>query len=343
MAASTTPAVSNGAGPTIDLHCHMLVPEAAELVRHEFAPEKDEFIRWAGERSNAYNRTAYAEVEPHLTDPQVRIREMDRMGVDIQAVAIAPLQYYYWATPELGAQVTRFINDRMAELVEAHPDRLVGLGTLPMQDPDAAVEELERITVGHGFPGVSVNPSAQGVDYDDPRYEPFWQKVVERDALVVLHPNGFCHGQRLSDYYLINVVGNPLETTVALTRIILGGVVERHPWVKILAVHGGGYLPFYMDRMDHAADKRTDVAYTLSRPPTWYLKQLYFDTVVHGDGLDYLIERVGVDHVCMGTDYPYDMGEWDPVGRVARVAGLTDQDREKIQGGTAARLLKLKL
>ena len=328
--------------PVIDLHCHVLVPEANDLVAPEFAPEKDPFRRWAGERSNAYNATAFADLVPAMTDPQTRLRAMDRMGVDIQAVAPAPSQYAYWASPELGGRAARLINDAIADLVAGHPDRLVGLGTLPMQDPDAAVEELDRIASTHGFPGVSINPSAEGVDYDDPRYEAFWQKAVERDVLVILHPNGFCDGQRLSDYYLINVVGNPLETTVALSRIIMGGVLERHPEVKLLAVHGGGYLPFYTDRMDHAAAHRPDVGYNLSRPPSTYLKQLYFDTVVFGDGLDYLVDRVGADHVCLGTDYPYDMGEADPVARVGRVAGLSAEDRDKIQGLNAARLLKLK-
>lgn len=329
--------------PIIDLHCHLSVPEANDLVAGEFTPDKEPFLQWGGERSNAYNAKSFADLVPALTDPELRLREMDRMGVDIQAVAPAPAQYFYWATPELGLRAARLINDGIAGLVAGHPDRFVGLGTLPMQDPDAAVEELERVTATHGFAGVSINPSAEGVDYDDPRYEVFWRKAVERDVLVVLHPNGFCDGRRLSDYYLINVIGNPLETSVALARIIMGGIVERHPEVKILAVHGGGYLTFYADRMDHAAAHRPDVGYNLSRPPSTYLKQLYFDTVVFGDGLDYLIDRVGADHVCMGTDYPYDMGETDPVGRVGRVAGLSSEDRDKIQGLNAARLLKLKV
>lgn len=325
----------------IDLHAHALVPAANELVADQHTPDKEAFTRWGGERSNAYNREHFASLVPLLTDPAARIREMDRMGVDIQAVAIAPPQYYYWTDAELGARVTRVINEGLAELVATHPDRMVALGTLPMQDPDGAVAELRRVTTELGFPGVSINPSAEGRDYDDPAYEPFWAEAEARDALVVLHPHGFCDGARLADYYLINVVGNPMETTVALSRIILGGVVERHPGLKILAVHGGGYLPFYMDRMDHAAAARTDVGYNLSRPPSSYLKQLYFDSVVFGDGLDYLVDRVGVDHVVLGTDYPYDMGETDPIGRIARVAGLSDGDRARISGATAARLLKL--
>jgi aminocarboxymuconate-semialdehyde decarboxylase len=328
---------------TIDIHAHALVPAAADLVQHEWAPEKDEFLRFGGERSNAYNRRAFAELQPRMTDVELRIRDMDRQGVMYQAVAIAPPQYYYWTSPDLGAEAARLINDSLAELVDARPDRLVALGTLPMHNPPAAVEELDRIADRYGFPGVSINPSAQGVDYDDPRYETFWRRVAERDLLVVLHPNGFCQGERLTDYYMINVVGNPLETTIALAHIVLGGIVERHPGIKILAVHGGGYLTFYADRMDHAAAQRDDVAYNLSRPPSWYLKQLYFDTVVHGDGLEYLIDRVDAGHVCMGSDYPYDMGHADPVGHVNGIGGLTGEQRRAILGGNAARLLGLKV
>ena len=343
MAGMQSGQAGNGAADVvIDIHAHMLVPQAAEHVPVDQAPELDEFIRYAGERSNAYNRSGYAAVQPHMLDVDVRLREMDRMGVQYQAVAIAPAQYYYWADPDAGAKAATVINDGIAETVAQHPDRLVGMGTLPMQYPDAAVEELERVCGTLGFRGVSINPSAQGVDYDDSRYEAFWAKAAELDTTVILHPNGFCSGERLSDYYLINVVGNPLETTVALTRIILGGVLERHPSLKIVSVHGGGYLGFYMDRMDHATQQRDDVGYNLSRLPSEYLKQMYFDTVVHSpEALAYLLSRVGAEHMVLGTDYPYDMGVMDPVPHVDAIPGLDPADRSLIVGANAAKLLRL--
>ncbi len=332
---------SSGDTRAVDIHSHALVPEAAELVEPYFTPDDDEFIRWGGDRSNAYNRRGFEAIVPELTDPEVRIAVMDRQGVAVQAIAIAPAQYYYWTEPDLGAEVSRLQNDAIARLVATHPDRFVGLGTLPMHHPEAAVAELERVITEYDFRGVSVNPSARGTDYDDPAYDRFWARAHALDVLVVLHPNGTIDGRRLADYYLINVVGNPMETTIALSRIVLGGVVERHPGIKILGVHGGGYLPFYMDRMDHAAAHRTDVSYEITGLPSTHLEKLHFDTVVFGDGLDYLIDRVGADHVVMGTDYPYDMGEADPLGRVGRVRGLSATDRAKIIGANAARLLDL--
>lgn len=325
---------------TIDIHAHILVPEISDLVASEFDVSKDPFLRYGG-ASTPNNDEIFAKLLPRLVDPVQRLQTMDRQGVTFQAVSIAPPQYHYWAEPDLGTEVAKIGNDAIATLVDTLPERVVGLGTLPMQSPERAVTELERITATFGFPGVSINPSAEGVDYDDARYEQFWAKVEELDVLVVLHPNGFSNGERLTRHYLVNVVGNPMETTVALSNIVLGGVIERHPRLKLLAVHGGGYLPFYMDRMDHAYRNRPDVGANIKRAPSTYLKQLYFDSVVFGDGLDYLVDRVGADHILMGTDYPYDMGEVDPVGRVDRVGNASPEEKKRIKGDNAARLLGL--
>jgi aminocarboxymuconate-semialdehyde decarboxylase len=325
---------------TVDIHAHMMVPEISRLVADQFDPSRDPFLRFGG-ASTEYNQKIAPDLLPLLTDPRQRLTHMDRQGVEMQAVAIAPAQYHYWADPDLGDEIVRIGNEAIAALVDAHPGRFVGMGTLPMQAPDRAVAEMERIASIHKFPGVSINPSAEGVDYDDPAYDGFWGKVEELDMVVILHPNGFTNGDRLDRYYMINVVGNPVETTVALSHLVLGGVIERHPKAKILGVHGGGYLPFYMDRMDHAYEARPDVGALIKRKPSSYLKQLYFDSIVFGDGLDYLIDRVGADHILMGTDYPYDMGEQDPIGRVARASNASENDVMQMSGLNAGRLLGL--
>ncbi len=340
--AGTTRARNGSDEPTIDIHCHVLVPESEQLVADEFDPAKDPFIHYLGPSSRAYNREHYSDIVPQMTDVSIRLKDMDRMGIDLQAVSLAPGQYYYFTSPDLGAEVARMQNDHIAEVVAAAPDRFVGLGTLPMQNPQAAVAELDRIMTDLDFRGVSINPSAEGIDYDDARYEPFWQKVVEHDAVVVLHPNGFSDGQRLDDYYLINVVGNPMESTVAVSRMIFGGVFERHPDAHVCVVHGGGYLPFYLDRMDHAYEARADCREHITRPPSSYLRDLYFDTVVFGDSLRHLVERVGHEQIVLGTDYPYDMGVDDPLGLIAATANIGDDEAKLITGGTAATLLHLR-
>ena len=325
---------------TVDIHAHIMVPEISRLVADQFDPSRDPFLRFGG-ASTEYNQKIAPDLVPLLTDPLRRLTHMDSQGVEMQAVAIAPAQYHYWADQDLGDEIARIGNEAIAALVDAHPGRFVGMGTLPMQAPDRAVAEMERIASVHRFPGVSINPSAEGVDYDDPAYDRFWDKVEELDMVVILHPNGFSNGDRLDRYYMINVVGNPVETTVALSHLVLGGVIERHPKAKILGVHGGGYLPFYMDRMDHAYEARPDVGALIKRKPSSYLKQLYFDSIVFGDGLDYLIDRVGADHILMGTDYPYDMGEQDPIGRVSRASNASENDVMQMSGLNAARLLGL--
>jgi aminocarboxymuconate-semialdehyde decarboxylase len=317
----------------------MIVPSVADLIRDRFSADLDPFLRFGGE-STTYNESLASTLIPMLTDPVLRLATMDRQGIRWQAVSIAPPHYHYWADFQLGAKIARRQNDGLAELVASHPDRFVALGTLPMQAPEQAVIELDRVILDLGFPGVSINPSAEGHDYDEPGYEVFWRRAAELRALVVLHPNGFSDGARLTRYYMINIVGNPMETTVALTHIVLGGVLDRYPSLRLVAVHGGGYLPFYADRWDHAYANRPDIGRRISRPPSEYLGMLYFDTVVYGDGLARLIELVGADHVVLGTDYPYDMGDVDPIGRTDRLE-LPPEQRSAIQGGTAARLLDL--
>jgi aminocarboxymuconate-semialdehyde decarboxylase len=326
----------------IDIHAHVMTPEAEEIAAPLFTPDKDPFIGFSGPVSDAYNRKHFAEIVPKLTQPDQRLRDMDRMGVDVQAISVAPPQFFYWTEPQVGAKVTSIMNDRLFEIVQAQPDRFVGLGALPLQDVDLALGELERVVDDLRFSGLEICTNVNGVDFDDPRFEPFFEMVVEKDLLLVVHPNGFTHGERLTDYYLINTIGMPMDSTVFIARVIFGGVMERYPELKICVMHGGGYLPFYPARFDHAYRNRDDCREHISRPPSTYLAQMYFDTMVFDpEMLGTLVQRWGADHVLLGTDYPYDMGEIDPVGLLGRVDGLDGEERSMIAGGNAARLLGL--
>ena len=277
-----------------------------------------------------------------FVDPELRIEDMDRMGIDVQAIAIAPPQYYYWTDVDLGARLSAMQNDRLAEIVDGHPDRFVALGTLPMQDVPRALRELERVTSELGFRGLELCTNVNGIDLDDERFEPFFRRVEELELLVVLHPHGFSHGERLASHYMINTVGMPVDSTVCIAHLIFGGVLERFPALRLCVVHGGGYLPFYPARFDHAFEVRPDVRERITRPPSTYLRQLYFDTMVFDPAmLQRLVADYGDDHVLLGTDYPFDMGESDPLALLARVEGLDDGARARIAGGNAARLLGL--
>jgi len=190
--------------------------------------------------------------------------------------------------------------------------------------------------------GAEILTNVAGRELSEPQYSPFWKKAEELGALVVIHPNGFTEGRRLTRFYFNNVIGNPLETTIALHHLIFDGVLERHPDLKILAVHGGGYLPAYCGRIDHAWGARSDSHGELPQPPTSYLKKIYFDSVVFTPHqLAHLLRVFGADHILMGTDYPFDMAEYDPIGHLASVEELDSATLAAVAGGNARRLLGL--
>lgn len=328
---------------TIDIHCHVGSLDAENIAKDFFTPDKDPFVLYSGPASTAYNETHFAEIVPKLTLVEQRLQDMDRMGIDIQAISVAPPQYYYWAEPDLGVKLARLQNDNLARIVAEHPDRFVGLGTVPLQDVGATLDELDRIAHDLRFPGIEICTNVNGSDFDDPRFLPFFERCRDLDLAIVVHPNGFTHGERLAAYYLINTIGMPLDSTVFLARLIFGGVLERVPDLKMCVVHGGGYLPSYPARYDHAWRQRADVrAHIPDHPPSTYLKRLHFDTVLYDSyELATLVERYGADHVLLGTDYPYDMGEDDPIELICSVKGLSDHERALILGGNAARLLRL--
>ena len=325
---------------TVDLHCHMYVPAAADAVAEVFDMETDGLHRFSNRATRDVNARQSETIHEQLTSVERRLEDMDRMGIDVQAVSPVPLQYYYALPRELGRTATQLINDEIAAVAAAHPDRFVGLGGLPMQDPQMAVKELERVMGDLGFKGIELCTNVNGEELSTERFRPVFAKAEALGALVFLHPNGFSDGGRLADHYFINVIGNPLDSTVAVSHLIFDGVLDRFPGLKICVAHGGGFLPAYSGRIDHAHAAREDCRRAIENPPGDYLRRLYFDTVVFTEHqLEYLASLYGSDHIVLGTDYPFDMGMYDPVGFVEGAAALTDADREAIVGGNAARLL----
>ncbi len=333
-----------GRGPkhfTVDIHCHVETPEATDLVRGvSHAPESN--MVFSNEATRAVNRKQQEDIRTAITSVAARLEHMDRTGIDIQAVSTSPMQYYYWAEPELGRQTARLINENIARICGDHPDRFVGLATVPLQAPDLAVAELERAVKQLGMRGVEICTNVNGEELSAERFRPFFAKAEELGILIFMHPSGFTHGQRLSDHYFINVIGNPLDSTVAVHHLIFDGVLERYPGLKIVVAHGGGYLPAYSGRIDHAHGARPDCRRVISKKPTSYLRKLYFDTIVFTHHqLEYLASQWGADHIMLGTDYPYDMALPRAVHFVES-ADLAEREKSLILGGNAARLLKIK-
>ena len=329
---------------TVDIHCHVLTPAADELVKPYFKPESEPLFRFANAATREVNRRQGAAIHDRITSVKTRLAAMDQAGIDVQAISPAPFQYHYWTEPGLGRESARLINDNIAAIVAFHPDRFVGLGTVPLQAPELAVAELERAVGKLGLRGVEICTNVAGAELSEERFRPFFAKAEELGILVFLHPSGFSEGRRLADHYFANVIGNPLDSTLAVSHLIFGGVLEAYPRLKICVAHGGGFLPAYSGRMDHAHRAREDCRRLIKKRPTSYLRKLYFDTVVFTTHqLDYLARQYGSGHLLLGTDYPYDMGMEDPVGFIASARSLGGTDKAAIMGGNAARLLKIRV
>lgn len=333
--------VSDRKALTVDVHCHLLTPEVERLVSG--CPEKKAEsvvqLRMYGAESVEYNRTLFASLMPQLTDISERLRRMDAMGVDMQVVSPSPSQYYYWADVDLAKQIVATQNEHIASVCAAHPDRLRGLGNVALQHPELSIEQLEHCVRKFDLRGVEISSAVNGLELSDRRFERFWSKAEELGCLVFIHPLGTSLGERVNQYYLGNILGQPLETTIALSQLIFGGVLDRYPGLKICAAHGGGYLPSYIGRSDHGFAVRPEAA-KIKHKPSEYLKHIYFDSLVYtSEGLRHLIEEVGLTQIVIGTDYPFDMGMYDPHGQVAAMSELSKRERDLILGGNAARLL----
>jgi aminocarboxymuconate-semialdehyde decarboxylase len=326
---------------TIDMHAHVAIARAGEIAGPHIDPSKVPLDHFSTPETRAIMAKQAADIGDRIRNTDARFRVMDDMGVDMQLLSPGPPQLYYTIPTDVAVKATQALNDGIAEYVGKHPDRLVALGAVPLSDANEAAKELERCMKQLKFKGVEILTNVAGKELSDPAFAPFWKKADELRALVMIHPNGFTQADRLSRFYFNNVIGNPLDTTVALHYLIFDGVLERHPNLKIFAVHGGGYLGAYSGRIDHAWGARSDARASLPKPPTEYLKKVYFDTVVFTAlQLEALVKTFGADHVVLGTDYPFDMADFDPIEHVVST-GFDAATTSAIAGDNAKKLLGL--
>ncbi|NUQ95619.1 MAG: amidohydrolase [Streptomyces sp.] len=327
--------------PTIDVHAHLLLPEVEGTVAGHpgLAQARDLDARRNGPAALAVNGPMVGARLPKLTDAAVRLAAMDAQGVDVQLVSPSPSHYHYWAGPQLAHQICRLANENTAAHCAKAPDRLHGLGLVPLQHPQVAVELLDH-ALDQGLKGVEISSHAPGRELSDPAYEPLWSRAEETGALVFLHPFGCTLDERLDQWYLSNTVGQPTENAVALSHLIFSGVLDRHPGLKLISAHGGGYLPTHIGRSDHAWRARPD-ARGCAREPSSYLRQLHFDSLVHDPHvLRELLRAAGPERVLLGSDFPFDMGTDDPLDAL-RAAELPEPDFHAVRGGNAVALLNL--
>jgi len=333
------PVSARGKHLVVDIHAHLGVPAAGKLVEERHPNPPPGMGDFASAKTVEINRAQIATIGRTLTGVEQRLRDMDRLGVDVQALSPHPGQYYYFTHPEIGRAASHAINDAIAAAVAGNPDRFVGMGNVPMQDVGMAITEMRRCVTELDLRGIEISSNVGGVDYHDERFRPFFAAAEELGILLFIHPLGFSQANRMKEYYFNNLIGNPLESTLAVGHLIFGGVLDRYPGLKICVAHGGGYIPAYWGRMDHGWRARADCSEHCAHEPSSYLRNLWFDTLVFDpDQLDSLIRTHGADKLCLGTDFPFDMAEPDPVGFHAR---LDEATKAKILGGNAAALLGL--
>jgi aminocarboxymuconate-semialdehyde decarboxylase len=278
---------------------------------------------------------------PHPYDEALILDALDRRGLDAAALGPSPEEFYYWAPPAVGARIAAMQNDGMAELVRGHPDRFAGLATLPMQDPERAAVELDRAVTELGLRGAEICTHINGRDLDHLSLHPVYAAAERLGVPLFLHPQNWGDMRRYANYALWNLAGFPLETALAGSHLIMGGVFEQFPRLRVILAHGGGYLPYQVGRLDHGWAARGEVHERLPRRPSEYLANLYCDSLTHSAlSLRFLLDRMGDGHVVLGSDYPFNMGDDRPADTV-RALRLSPDVETKVLVKNLAGLLGL--
>src|SRR5690242_2795819 len=317
----------------IDVHSHVRVPEAWELVKDRIG------------REGRYGDMAQANPDNlgNIRNVERRLADLDAMGIDVQAVSVNP--WWYWADENLARKIVQVQNEKIAALCAAHPDRFVGLGSIALQHPSLAVEQIEEGVKKLGMRGFAIGGSVNGEDLSAPKFNPVWAKAEELETLIFIHPQVSgtpADEKRLQgNGNLDNVIGHPLETTLALTHLIQEGTLDVFPRLKVCAAHGGGYLPSYSSRSDRCLQAFPNQCKPLKKLPSEYLKQLYYDSVLFTpEDMRHLIAVVGASQVVLGTDYAA-LWNRNPIDGILSVPGLSDEQRTAIFNGTLARVLTI--
>ena len=328
---------------TIDVHAHILPQSAARA----YEQGRDWFgttITRNGDGTTSLQTGSFKSTlsaMPEYWQPHAeRIRAMDEDGIDIQVMSLNPQFFRDQLDKDVAIDCARVVNDEIAEAVAANPDRFAGIAALPLQDAKAAVAELERAMGSLKLRGMIVPSHVNGTNWDDPALFPILEAAESLGAFILLHPLNNRIREPLAKHHLINLIGNPLETTIAAASLVLGGVLDRLPNLKVCLSHAGGYIPFAVGRFDHAYKLRDDVRRHAAELPSSYLRRFHYDCISHSDsGLQEVISLVGADRIVIGTDFPADMGLRQPVKWLAERSYLSAGERAQIGGGNAESLV----
>jgi aminocarboxymuconate-semialdehyde decarboxylase len=323
----------------IDIHAHVLEESTMKLLGG-VSPLVAPRLEWVGDTTTlVIHHFRYPLFPRGGWDLERRIGDMDRTGVNRQVLSVPPFTFFYDQDSNLTLETCQIQNNRIAEILTEHPGRFSGFAAVPLQAPELAAAELER-AVGLGLHGAEICTNVAGRNLDEPELDAFWAKAAALNVPILLHPHNVAAMDRLGKYYLNNLIGNPLDTTIAIASLIFGGVLDRFPALKLCFVHGGGYFPYQWGRLEHGYHVRSEPHVNNARPPREYLERFAFDTITHSPAaLEYLVQVFGSSRVLLGTDYPFDMGLADPLPIVQGLSSITEDEKSAILGGNAARLL----
>ncbi|MFN7086859.1 MAG: amidohydrolase family protein [Burkholderiales bacterium] len=328
----------------IDVHSHVIPQTIIEAMRANRELYQTE-IKGQGRQLKFVRGKVEFDLVPEFYDADAKVEAMDRKGLDISVVSPGPQAFFYGlGNADEALRTAAIVNEGVAKMVAARPDRLRGMATLPMQHPDAAIAELERVAREYGFRAVELGTAIGDEELADPRFRPVLRRIQELKMVIFAHPNTQGSSGRLDCYYLTNLIGNPLDTTIMVGKLMFSGVLDELPELKILLAHGGGFLPYQIGRFQHGHAVRPDTAAVTASRPLDMFRRFYFDALTHSpQAIRYLIDTVGSERVMIGTDSPFDMGEEHPLASLEAVPGLTREERENVCCRSALRLFDGKL
>jgi aminocarboxymuconate-semialdehyde decarboxylase len=328
--------------PRVDVHSHFVPLEILDLLRRQGARYRTPTrVDAEGRLFVETPERAYGPIGPAFHDVGRRREFMAAHGITAQVLSPPPFLFYYWLDGAAAREVVEAENDAIAEVVRRDPGHFVGFGGVPLQDVRASVRECERIR-GAGLRGIEIGSNVEGRDLDAREFWPFFEAVEALGLALLLHGASVAGGERMGEFHLRNLVGFPLDTTLAAARLIFAGVLDRFPRLRICVGQAGGFLPYVAGRLDHGHAVRPECRAFIVSPPSEYLRRLYYDTLAHSPrALGLLLDTVGAERVMLGSDFPFDMGAPAPCEVVEAQAALGPRARERIYGGNAAEFLGL--
>ena len=328
-------------GVRIDLHTHIVPPRWDDFASRYGGGKWPRLVVEADCRGTLMTGDQFFRaIDDRSWDPERRLEDMARLGIDRQALSPPPIMFCYWADAKANQAFARMQNDFVASVAARHPDRFIGMATVPLQDTALAVDELRYAREHLALRAVEIGTCPGGRDFDDPALFPFFEACAALDVAVFVHPAMPLAGQeRLTKYYFPLIVGNPLENALAISKLIFGGVLERLPQLRICFAHGGGAFPFTLGRLNHGWHVRPEGPAAIPKEPREYARRIWVDSLSHGEGnLKFIAEQLGADRIVIGSDYPFDMGFDDPVASLA-ASGLARDVQARIAYDNANRFL----